>query len=60
MWDAGRGQPGSGPQEVATQSADMNADDSTADGAEMDSGFGAYDDFDDGDAGIPASRCIGQ
>ncbi|KAL3158170.1 hypothetical protein ABBQ32_011759 [Trebouxia sp. C0010 RCD-2024] len=46
----GREQPGSSCQELATQSADMTADYSTAGGPEMDSGFGAFDDFDDGAA----------
>lgn len=57
LWFTGREQPGSSCQELATQSADMTADYSTAGGPEMDSGFGAFDDFDDGAAGIFTLCC---
>lgn len=54
---AGREQPGSSRQELATQSADMTADYSTAGEPGMDTGFEAFDDFDDGAAGIATLCC---
>lgn len=50
---SGRGQASSSLQELATQSADITADDTAAE-AGMGDGFGTFDDFDDGVAGMSA------